>query len=127
MLACLYYLRHGSHCCPKEKNQMIFIANKINRMMVVVDTASFRMPLPEDKFLVKLTTDKRQYMVVNLSSRPAPMYRVQFGITESGVKLAACECEDFKHVHRHGRQCKHIHVAYNLHVARMQAEAAATV
>ena len=93
-------------------------------MMHRVATSTFRFPQAADHFKVKLTTDERQYVIINTSHSEPTEYFVTFKVTVTGVKLCSCTCADFANIKKHGRQCKHIHVAYNFHISRCKAKAA---
>lgn len=88
--------------------------------MVEIDPGTFRFPQPKDHFLVKLTTDVRQYLVVNDGYRRGTMNYVTFRVSDSGKRLASCTCADYANIKTHGRQCKHIRIAYHFHIARMK-------
>ena len=111
---------------------MVWIAQNTHKMMTVIDPAAFRFPQPKDHFLVKLTTDARRYLVVNDGYQRlngysrATMNYVTFKVAESGARLASCTCQDYANIKVHGRQCKHIRVAYHFHISRMKAQHAAT-
>jgi hypothetical protein len=100
-------------------------ARNTHIMMVALDTAAFRFPQPADKFTIKLTTDARQYVIINKGHKNPTTSIVTFAVSSTGTKLASCTCYDFANIKAHSRQCKHIHVAYNYHVARMAARKAA--
>ena len=96
-------------------------ARNTHIMMVSIDTTTFRYPQTTDRFKIKLTTDARQYLVINTGHKNATDNVVTFAVSATGTKLASCTCMDFQNIKKHGRQCKHIHVAYNFHIARMKA------
>jgi hypothetical protein len=127
MSASLYYFLMVSSPDRKELSFMTFTPKNTLNMMVEIDPSCFRFPQPSDKFVVKLTDHFRQYVVVNKGHYHPTSYVVTFMVAAaSGKKLASCTCTDFHYIRNHGRQCKHIHVAYNLHISRMKAAQAAS-
>lgn len=95
-------------------------------MMAPIDPGAFRFPQPKDHFSVKLTTDARQYVVVNDGHKHDTLNVVTFKVADSGARLVSCTCHDFAYYRTHGRLCKHSHVAYHFHISRMKAQKAVT-
>lgn len=87
--------------------------------MVPVDPDVFRYAQPKDRLAVKLTTSARQYVVVNSGFNHVTRNIITFKVSSTGIKLASCTCQDFSAIKYHGRQCKHIALAYDMHVVRM--------
>lgn len=100
---------------------MIFKAQDTRKNMALLDPNAFRFPQGGDRFKLHLTTDLRQYVVVNTGSQYRQQTRwVTFKVV-GDKKLVSCTCPDFAYHRTHLRLCKHIHVAYYFHVSRMNA------
>jgi hypothetical protein len=92
-----------------------------NVAFVVINPDVFRFPQKSDHFKIELVADNaRQYYITNTST--SSQYLVTFAVAANGNRLAACTCPDFANIRKHGRQCKHINVAYQYHVARCKAK-----
>ncbi len=92
-------------------------------MMQVLQPDTFRMPQAADRFKIEtVASDIRKYYITNKAT--GCCYLVTFMVTANNKKLVSCTCPDFAKIRTHGRQCKHINVAYQFHVARMAARAA---
>ncbi len=119
MIFCMIFLFYSDTFTGKEKTKMINSAQN-KTALVVLNPDVFRFPQKSDRFKIELVKDNaRQYYITNLTG--GSQYLVTFMVAASGAKLAACTCPDFANIKKHGRQCKHIHVAYNYHVARCKA------
>lgn len=112
------------HTCQKEIKIMITSAKNLVQS-VTLDPSTFRMPQATDKFKIEIVADNtRQYYLTNQTSKKC--YLVTFMVTASGTRTCACTCPDFANIRKHGRQCKHVNVAYHFHVSRMKAAQAAS-